>query len=74
MNIIDEKLVNVFLKFTLQEISIGNAIKKVKKICSEPQKRKKCKCYRPVAEELTPTTCIRCDGWICMKKYPYKII
>jgi len=74
MNIIDEKLVKVFLSFTIKEITIGKAVEKVKKICSKAHHRQKCDCSRPVAEEIRPTTCLKCHGWISMAKYPYKLV
>ncbi len=74
MDVIDKKITEVLLDFSIKEITLKKCIKKIRKICTEPVKRNKCKCDRPVAKELTPTTCIKCDGWISMEKYPYKIV
>lgn len=74
MDLTDEKLVKVFLKFTMKEITIGKAVEKVKQICSKSHHRQKCDCSRPIAEEIHPTTCLKCTGWISMAKYPYKLV
>lgn len=74
MDVIDKKITEVLLDFSIKEITLKECIKKIRKVCTEPVKRDKCECHRPIAEEFTPTTCLKCDGWISMKKYPYKIV
>ena len=74
MDIIDKKILKLFIDFAINEIDIEKAILKVRKICSKPQKREKCQCIKPIATITQTTICVKCDGWISMEKYPYSII